>query len=173
MVDQYSTVSYQQLKTLNDVLLTALANGESIKWDSVLQKWINFVPASSINITSQYIHKPSTTVQSGSAIEDVSGMSIVLPNRSGGKSMLTFLINFSCSAVSYAGFEIYDDGIHVNGIEVTGTVINQEYFISISYIADLSGQTVKLRALSGSGVITVYASVNSEPDSGITSLEIS
>lgn len=50
-----STISYQQLKDLSDVLITALANNDGLKYDSASGKFINtpFGTATDLNISGQ------------------------------------------------------------------------------------------------------------------------
>src|SRR2546427_448849 len=131
-----------------------------------------------VTITTQKIVLGADFLSSNTTptFDDVTGMSIVMPNRVGGFAIITFVVVCSKNVGGTRGFlRIVDGANNQPTASFFDAAAGLENIRTISVIVALNGQTVKLQASNSvtSPNLTIWSSTSASQGSRIDSLEIS
>ena len=106
-------------------------------------------------VTGSKVVKPLTQSGIGGEVE-ITGLTQTLPNGTG-KSLVVFVLSVSNTSTG-AGmrFRVYDNGVVSTGwILQYADVLNQNTVVTIAYIANNSGQDIKVYGQATSGTLSV------------------
>lgn len=122
-------------------------------------------------VTQQTVTLGSNFTSSSASVVDVTGMTVTLPNRTNGKALVEFLVQFGTTSSNFT-WNINDNGSAAAGITTAVQVTGLKNSITIPHSTTLSGQVVKLQVNPASVSITIYGTASSD-QSKIQTLEAS
>ncbi len=158
-----------------DVKPTGLRTGICIKETDTLNyyywngsAWTLIVStAGGATVTTQRIVKSGNSTTTSATFVDAPGLTITLPTRTGGKALLIADMDIANSG----GFRWVDGATNKEGFLMSGSTAAELHY-SMSYVASLSGQVLKIQWQSAGGTATLYGD-GTNGNSTITSFEIS
>ena len=122
-------------------------------------------------VTVQRVEKSGDFTTTSTTMVDITGMTVTMPNRSGGKFLLSASISVSDSTVlSSTTFQFVDNVTAKNPVQVNAFVEDKLQTAAIFLTGSLSGQAVKVQGKTSAGTMTVYGAISF---SHMESLEIS